>query len=284
MVCHETHLDADGNWLFPDEVRRGEGGALAHARTGEPVRTGRSEKMSKSRKNVVDPESIIQAYGADTARLFMLSDSPPERDLDWTDAGVEGAWRYLNRLWRAVTEPEHPLADKGTPHPEFLGSAAGEAERAVHKTIAAVTRDLDGFRFNKAVARVRELTNLIDGLDTGDGGAPWVRRLGLETAVRLLGPMMPHLAEELWLRLGHDTLLTDMPWPEAEASLLVEERITIAVQVNGKLRGTIDLPKDTGQKEAEAAALDLDNVTRAVAGKPVRKVIVVPNRVINVVV
>ncbi len=147
-----------------------------------------------------------------------------------------------------------------------------------------MTKDLDGFRFNKAVARVRELTNLIDGLDTDDGGAPWVRRLGLETAVRLFGPMMPHLAEELWQRLGHDTLLADMPWPEAEKSLLVEERITIAVQVNGKLRGTIDLPKDTSQKEAEAAALGLDNVTRAVAGKPVRKVIVVPNRVINVVV
>ena len=176
-----------------------------------------------------------------------------------------------------------PLADKASPRPEPLGPAAAEVERAVHKTIAAVTKDLDGFRFNKAVARVRELTNLIDGLDTGDGGAPWARRLGLETAVRLLGPMMPHLAEELWRRLGHDTLLAGMPWPEAEASLLAEERITVAVQVNGKLRGTISLPKDTGQEEAEAAALDLDNVTRAVAGKPVRKVIVVPNRVINVV-
>ena len=284
MVCHETYVDADGNWLFPDDVTQGGDGALVHARTGEPVSTGRSEKMSKSRKNVVDPESIIQAYGADTARLFMLSDSPPERDLDWTDAGVEGAWRYLNRLWRAVTEPKSPLAEKGSPRPQSLDPASGEAERAVHKTIAAVTKDLDRFRFNKAVARVRELTNLIDGLDLGDGGAPWVRRLGLETAVRLFGPMMPHLAEELWQRLGHDILLADMPWPEAEKSLLVEERITIAVQVNGKLRGTIELPRDTGQKEAEAAALNMENVARAVAGKPVRKVIVVPNRVINVVV
>ena len=284
MVCHETYVDTGGNWLFPDDVTHGADGALVHARTGEPVSTGRTEKMSKSRKNVVDPESIIRAYGADTARLFMLSDSPPDRDLDWTDAGVEGAWRYLNRLWRAVMEPRGPLADKGSPRPPSLGPAAGEAERAVHKTIAAVTRDLDGFRFNKAVARVRELTNLIDGLDQGDGGAPWVRRLGLETAVRLFGPMMPHLSEELWRRLGHDTLLADMPWPEADESLLVEERITVAVQVNGKLRGTIELPRDSGQKEAETAALDLDNVTRAVAGKPVRKVIVIPNRVINVVV
>ena len=284
MVCHETYLDVDGNWLFPDDVTHGGDGALVHARTGEPVSTGRSEKMSKSRKNVVDPESIIQDYGADTARLFMLSDSPPERDLDWTDAGVEGAGRYLNRLWRAVTEPRVPLADKVSPRPSSLGPAASEAERAVHKTIASVTKDLDGFHFNKAVARVRELTNLIDGLDADDGGAPWVRRLGLETAVRLFGPMMPHLAEELWQRLGHDFLLADMPWPEADESLLVEERITVAVQVNGKLRGTIELPRDSGQKEAETAALDLDNVTRAVAGKPVRKVIVVPNRVINVVV
>ena len=284
MVCHETYQDTGGNWLFPDDVTEDADGALVHVRTGEPVTTGRSEKMSKSRKNVVDPESIIQAYGADTARLFMLSDSPPERDLDWTDAGVEGAWRYLNRLWRAVTEPKVPLADKGSPRPQTLGPAAGKAERAVHKTIAAMTRDLDGFRFNKAVARVRELTNLIDGLDADEDGAPWVRRLGLETAVRLFGPMMPHLAEELWQRLGHDILLADMPWPEADPSLLVEDRITVAVQVNGKLRGTIDLPMDSSREEAEAAALELDNVTRAVAGKTVRKVIVIPNRVINVVV
>ena len=285
MVCHETYVDGDGNWLFPDEVTEGDG-APVHARTGEPVTAGRSEKMSKSRKNVVDPESIIQDYGADTARLFMLSDSPPERDLDWSDAGIEGAWRYLNRLWRAVTEPKFPLADKGSERPHSLGPAAGEAERAIHKTITAMTQDLEGFRFNRAVARVREMTNLIDGLDTDDGGggAPWVRRLGLETAVRLFGPMMPHLAEELWQRLGHDILLVDMPWPEADPSLLAEDRVTIAVQVNGKLRGTIDLPMDTSQNEAEAAALELDNVARAVAGKPVRKVIVVPNRVINVVV
>jgi leucyl-tRNA synthetase len=285
MVCHETYVDGDGNWLFPDEVTQGDG-APVHARTGAPVTAGRSEKMSKSRKNVVDPESIIQDYGADTARLFMLSDSPPERDLDWSDAGIEGAWRYLNRLWRAVTEPKFPLADKGSERPHSLGPAAGEAERAIHKTITAMTQDLEGFRFNRAVARVREMTNLIDGLDTDDGGggAPWVRRLGLETAVRLFGPMMPHLAEELWQRLGHDILLVDMPWPEADPSLLVEDRVTIAVQVNGKLRGTIDLPMDTSQNEAEAAALELDNVARAVAGKPVRKVIVVPNQVINVVV
>ena len=283
MVCHETYLDVDGNWLFPDDVTH-DGGAPVHARTGKPVKTGRSEKMSKSRKNVVDPESIIQTYGADTARLFMLSDSPPERDLDWSDAGIEGAWRYLNRLWRAVTEPQHPLAATGSERPKTLGAAAGEAERAIHKTIADMTNDLDGFRFNRAVARVRELTNQIDGLDPGGDGAPWIRRLGLETAVRLFGPMMPHLAEEMWQRLGHDILLADMPWPEADQSLLVEGWATIAVQVNGKLRGTIDLPMDTPQKEAEAAALEIDNVARAVAGKPVRKVIVVPNRVINVVV
>ncbi|HJO74035.1 MAG TPA: leucine--tRNA ligase [Rhodospirillales bacterium] len=283
MVCHETYKDAAGNWLLPEEVEMGEGKPSLRDGAG-PVTVGRSEKMSKSQKNVVDPESIIDSYGADTARLFMLSDSPPERDLDWTDAGIEGAWRYANRLWRLINQPENEFADIAAEKPDALSDAALAAEKAIHITIASVSDDLDKFHFNKAVARIRELTNTLDALEPQQEGAAWVRRHGLEAAICLIGPMMPHLAEELWHSLGHETLLADTAWPEADPGLLVENSVTIAVQVNGKLRGTLELAKDSDQKSTEEAALSLHNVTTAIGDKPIRKVIIVPNRIVNVVI
>ncbi len=288
MVCHQTFQDKDGGWLFPLDVVKNDAGGLVHVKSGEPVRAGRSEKMSKSKKNVVDPEAIIEAYGADTARLFMLSDSPPDRDLDWTDAGIDGAWRYINRLWRMFTRPKLSLPEGGTPEPETLSPNADKVHRAIHKTIAAVSGDLDRFHFNKAVARIRELTNMFEELTedragAGDG-APWVLRQGFDVVLRLMGPMMPHLGEELWLALGNEGFLADAPWPEANPALLEEDTVTVAVQVNGKLRGSLELPRDEDSAAAEAAALKLPNVIKAMAGKPARKIIVVTNRIINVVV
>ena len=291
MVCHETYRDENGKWLYPDEVEiTGDKSAraLEGAQGGSAVTVGRSEKMSKSRKNVVDPESIIETYGADTARLFMLSDSPPDRDLDWTEAGIEGAWRYVNRLWRMVNQAPAPpgtfLAAIGVTRPDALGEHSQAVLKIIHRTIVAVSDDLDKFHFNRAVARIRELTNELEDLSPEEEGADWVMRQGLEIAVCLIGPMMPHLAEELWHSLGYQTLLADTPWPEAEADQLVEKNVTVAVQVNGKLRGTLDLPKDSDDQTAETAALALENVSAAIAGKPIRKVIIVPNRIINVVV
>ena len=240
--------------------------------------------MSKSKRNVVDPEAIIEAYGADTARWFMLSDSPPDRDMEWTDAGVEGAWRYMNRLYRLVTEPAAPLAAGDAPRPAELGPASEAALRATHKAIAAVTDDLEKFAFNRAVARIRELSNTLAELDAAETGAGWVLRQGYESLVQLTGPLVPHLAEELWRALGHDSLLVDQPWPEADPALIVEDTVTVAVQVNGKLRGTLDLARDTEQNTAEEAALGLPAVAKLTEGRSVRKVIVVPNKVINVVV
>ncbi len=284
MVCHETYRDRNGKWLFPNEVEKRPDGSAIKVKDGGPVTIGRSESMSKSRKNVIDPEQIIDTYGADTARLFMLSDSPPERDLEWTDAGIDGAWRYINRLWRLVAAPGGPIAAADAPEPESFDDAASAARRLVHKTIAGVTDDLEKFRFNRAVARIRELTNMLGEL-TGDAAdVAWVRREGLDVAVRLLGPMVPHIAEELWQRLGHESPLADTAWPDVDPALLVEETITIAVQVNGKLRGTIDLPRDADREVAEAEALELDGVKRAIEGKAPRKVVVVPNKIVNVVV
>jgi len=284
MICHETYRDSDGNWLLPDDVIANDKGEPVDKNSGRPVTIGRSEKMSKSKKNVVDPELIIDTYGADTARLFMLSDSPPERDLDWTDSGVEGAWRYSNRLWRMITEPKAPLADHGEPRPEKLDRACEKAHRQLHQTIHAVTADLDTFHFNKAVARIRELTNAAADLKGDEQGYGWVLREVYEAVIRMIEPMMPHLAEELWRQLGHGRSLTEVSWPQADESLLVEDTVTIAVQVKGKLRGTLEAPRDCDNKTLEEMALALPNVVTAIEDKEVRKVIVVPNRIVNVVV
>jgi leucyl-tRNA synthetase len=282
MVCHETYRDADGAWLFPDEVRQDGQGRLVDAKD-RPVTVGRMEKMSKSKKNVVGLEAIVENYGADTARLYLLSDSPPERDLEWTDAGIEGAWRYVNRLHRLVHEPPVPLAPQRAAIPNALSPAVDKTRRAIHRAIVAATDHIEKFRFNSAVARIRELTNALEEIREEDG-ARSVLREGIEVAVRLIGPMMPHLAEELWQALGHRRLLSDEPWPVADPALTVEDTVTIAVQVNGKLRATIELARDADHAAAEAAALAQPAIERAIDGKTPRKIIVVPNRIVNVVV
>ncbi|MSP50086.1 MAG: leucine--tRNA ligase [Alphaproteobacteria bacterium] len=282
MVCHQTFRDSDGRWIQPDQVRK-EGDGWVKVEDGGAVSVGRSEKMSKSKKNVVDPDRIIDTYGADTARLFMLSDSPPERDLEWTEAGIDGAWRYAQRLYRAIAEPGRPLPAKGTRRPTDVGAAAAEIERKIHKTIHFVTDDLERFHFNRAVARIRELSNALEDLAGEGADAAWVRRFGWETLVTLVGPMMPHLAESLWQALGHAELLVDQPWPSADPRLVVDDTVTIAVQINGKLRGTIELPRDADRSATEAAALGQADVAKHVAGRAPKKVIVVPNRIVNVV-
>ncbi len=280
MVCHETFKSETGGWLYPDEVGKNADGKLVQLDNGQPAVRGRSEKMSKSKRNVVDPAHIIATYGADTARLFMLSDSPPERDLEWTEAGIDGAWRYVNRLWRLVSQPSVALAAPDDAMPE-LGDKALTVRRIVHRTIAQVGDDLEKFHFNKAVARIREMTNTLG--DVEGPGAGWVLREGLEAAALLIGPMMPHLAEEMWRALGHQTLLADASWPQAQADLLTEDSVTVAVQVNGKLRATIQMPVDTPAETAETLAMAQPQVIAALGGKTPRKIIVVPNRIVNVV-
>ena len=281
MVCHATYQDNNGNWLLPNNVVHDGGGALVHQRSGVNVIQGRSEKMSKSKKNVVDPEHIIGTYGADTARLFMLSDSPPDRDLDWTDSGVEGAWRYLNRLWRLVENLDTDADDELDLN--TLDMAPLDVLRLAHKTIVSVSSDLDRFHFNKAVARLRELTNSIESLDSSAPGSNTVRRKSVGILVQLLAPMLPHLAEEMWAALGNKILLVDTPWPEASPVLIQDDTVTVAVQVNGKLRGTLELLKDCENDDAEAAALALETVVAAMDGRTARNIIVVPNRIINIV-
>jgi leucyl-tRNA synthetase len=287
MVLHQTYQNSAEEWLFPKEVAADAEGRLSDG-SGRPVTAGRLEKMSKSKKNVVDLDDIVDTYGADTARLYLMSDSPPERDLEWTETGIEGTWRYVNRLWRMVSEPDAAMPPPGSTNgasamPAGLAPALVALRRQTHKTVASVTDDLDKFHFNRAVARVRELTNALENMPAAEPGAGAVLREGLEAVTRLIGPMMPHLAEEMWQELGRTTLLADEPWPTADPALARDESVTIAVQVNGKLRGTIDLPRDAASGDVEEAALALPQVVRFLDGRAPKKVVVVPNRIVSVV-
>ena len=279
MVCHQTFRDSDGKWLFPTEVER-DGAGWKQLETGGDVKAGRIEKMSKSKRNVVDPELIISKYGADTARLFMLSDSPPERDMEWTESGVEGASRFLKRLYRMAADPA--LAKAGGALP--TEGAGGDLVRATHRAIDAMSGDIEGFRFNKAVAQLYTLANAIGDVKGDDDASAAARRFGIETLTRLIYPMAPHIAEEMWQALGHDTMLAVTAWPEADPALLTDDSIEIGVQVNGKLRDTVSLPRDAEEDDARATALASAGVIRYLEGREPRKVIVVKNRIINVVV
>ncbi len=284
MVCHETYQGPDGKWLFPDEVVRADDGSWKTAKAGETVRVGRSEKMSKSKKNVVDPSAIIEQYGADTARWAVLSDSPPERDLEWTESGIDGAWRFTQRIWRLATEALDTLPESGAAKPDTFDKAATDLRRATHKTIVAITHGIENFHFNTGVAKMYEFANTIGAFKGTDSDAGrWALREAIETMIVLISPMMPHLAEELWQALGQPGLASDASWPQADPDLVTDDRVTIGVQVQGKLKDTLELDKDTDKAKVEAAALALPKVEKALAGLTIRKVIVVPNRIVNIV-
>ena len=265
MVTHETYRAGDGSWLSPNEVRK-DGDDWVHIESGEPVTPGRTEKMSKSKRNTVDPEPILAKYGADAVRWFMLSDSPPERDLEWSEAGIEGASRFVQRVWRLAT-----------------GNTAAEGEdealkRKLHRTIAAVGEAIEGLQFNKAVAQLYELTTAIE-----KAGPSATRGEAVRTLILLAAPAAPHLAEECWALLGGTTMIADAPWPSFDPALLADDQVTLAVQVNGKLRDTLSAPRGLDRAAAEALALSSDRVRRQLNGAEPRKVIVVPDRLVNIV-
>jgi leucyl-tRNA synthetase len=266
MVTHETYRAGDGSWLSPDEVRR-DGDDWVHIESGQPVTSGRVEKMSKSKKNTIDPEPIVDRYGADAVRWFMLSDSPPERDLEWSEAGIEGAARFVQRVWR--------LAAAG------VTSADGEDKelaRKLHKAIAAVGSALDGLQFNKAVATLYELTSAIEKATPSA-----TRTEAVHALVKLVAPMAPHLAEEAWAKLGGETMLAQDAWPDHDPALLVDDEVTVAVQVNGKLRDTLSVPRGVARDELERQALAAEKIARLIGGASPRKLIVVPDRLVNIV-
>jgi leucyl-tRNA synthetase len=282
MITHVTYQDKDGGWLSPSEVMQIENGTYVKTLDRSPVVVGRLEKMSKSKKNTIDPGEIIDSYGADTARLFMMSDNPPEKDLEWTDAGVEGAWRYLNKLYTQVVYAIDSMPPVNTSQPLNFSTKALDIRRITHKTIQDYTHDLETFAYNRGVARLRTLSNVLFSFDPKSADEKWVLREGYEALVLLLAPITPHICEEVWEKLGHHSLLCETPWPQYQAELTAESQVTIAIQVNGKLRGTINMPVDSPDEDVKAKALE--RVVHFTEGKGLLRIIVVKNKIVNIVI
>jgi leucyl-tRNA synthetase len=312
MVVHETYRRANGEWAAPAEVKveaDGDARRAILAATGEAVEIGPIEKMSKSKRNTVDPDDIIETYGADVARWFMLSDSPPERDVNWTEKGVQGAWRFAQRLWRLIGEAAELAKTAPAERPARFSDEALALRKAAHRALARVTDDIEKLHFNVCVAHIYEFANALNAIigDIGaQSGAPnggqtggnpkpeaagvappdlrWALREAVNILVQLFHPMMPHLAEECWALLGHKTLVAQAAWPQLERALLVEETLALPVQINGKKRADVTVARDATNAEIEAAVLALDAVQKALDGKRPKKVIIVPGRIVNVVV
>jgi leucyl-tRNA synthetase len=304
MVVHETYRRANGEWAAPAEVKvesEGDDRRATLIETGEPLAIGPIEKMSKSKRNTVDPDEIIASYGADVARWFMLSDSPPDRDVEWTERGVQGAWRFAQRLWRLAGEAAEIAKSAPDERPAQFSEAATALRKASHRALARVSDDIEKLHFNVCVASIYEFANTLNAIigEMGsDEGAQndtvctpdfrWAMREAVNILVQLFAPMMPHLAEECWAALGQntgrDSLVAQAAWPQLERALLIENTVTLPVQINGKKRADVTVPRDAGNAEIEAAVLALDAVKKALNGKRPKKVIVVPQRIVNVVV
>ena len=264
MVTHETYKAPDGSWLSPEDIKHVNGAVMTL--DNQPVTLGRIEKMSKSKKNTVDPMPMFDQFGADAVRWFMLSDSPPERDLPWSESGIEATWRFVNRIWRLF---------------EAVDGAQGSdpaLDKLTHRAIAGVGADIEALGFNKAVAKVHELVNAIEK------AAPSASRTAsIKALLRIVAPMLPHLAEEGFEAMGGNGLIADQSWPTHDPALLIDDEVTIAVQVNGKLRDTLSVAKTMSKDEIEATAMASEKVIRALAGATPKKVIVVPGRLVNIV-
>ena len=276
MVTHAVYTDEDGAYVLPDDVIE-DGNQLLTIDTKKIVTKGDIIKMSKSKKNTVDPEAIIKGYGADVARWFVLSDSPPERDVEWTDDGVRGAWNFQKKVWRLMpmSVPAHgPLTEVKDAQGDVL-----ELRKFAHKALEKITAGIEAFRFNTSVAQIYELTNALGKYNHDDA----VRAEALGILIRAIAPFMPHMAEECWARLGGEGLVYHAPWPEVDPAMLVDDTVTLPVQVNGKRRSELNIAKDMPKDEIEKLALADEAVQRSIGAATVRKVIVVPGRIVNIV-
>jgi leucyl-tRNA synthetase len=286
MVCKEVYECPRDGYLFPDEVES-KGETFRCRKCGEQISVGRLEKMSKSKKNVVDPEYLIEKYGADTARMFCLFASPPEKDLDWSDQGVEGSFRFLHRVWRLFYDYLDHLKDmKPFPFGIALEGDQKILRQKTHKTIKKVTEDIERFHFNTAISAVMELVNEIyvsEIKDSTDESSKRVMREAIETAVVLLSPFVPHFSEELWKDLGNRESIIKTSWPNYDREAILEEEILIVIQVNGKLRDRMTIPASYGEGEVKAWALKSERIQKLIEGKAIKRVILVPKKLVNIV-
>ncbi len=279
MVCKEVVRCPIHGLLYPHEVKDGR---CVHC--NEPVEVRGREKMSKSKKNVVDPEEMIDRYGADTTRLFCLFASPPEKDLDWSDQGVEGCSRFLNRVWRIVSDHLDLVQEASLPGRGEVFQGADQAlHRKTHKTIRKVTEDIDRFHFNTAISAIMELVNSIYQFESNTQTAPRLLREAIEMVVLTLSPFVPHIAEELWRALGYKESIIKTVWPEYDPVAVAEEEMLVVIQVNGKLRDRMRVPVSLGEEDLKQAALGRERVRAFIEGKEIKRVIVVPKKLVNVV-
>ncbi len=284
MVCHQSFKDKDGKWVFANEVVEVEKGKFIHEKTREEVFGGRSEKMSKSKKNVVEPSRIIDSYGADTARLFMLSDSPANRDLEWSDAGIDGSWKYVNRLWRLVcgfcdlniaAQKNQELSAEENSH---------EITRLTHKTIKDVGEEYGKMGFNRAIAKIREFSNALEKFAPKNESETKIMHFALQNLTILFSPIMPHLAEDCFAKLGNIGFVAQANFPKFDENLIAQDSVKIAVQVGSKLRAVLEMAKNSSKDEIEKAARAHENVAKFLEGANVKKVVIVPDKLINFVI
>jgi leucyl-tRNA synthetase len=297
MVCHQTFKDQKGGWVYPSDVMKDENGNFINILTKEKVTAGRSEKMSKSKKNVVEPLNIIDAYGADTARLFMLSDTPPERNLEWSDAGIDGAWKYINRIYKLVVSHCHTERSEGSHEAssvlvnsmaqddKLFSKEQQEIVKLNHKTIFAVENELEKMGFNRAIAKIREFSNALEKFEVKNENDQKIMQFSLHNLVLLISPILPHLAEELWKTLGNKGLIFEsVSFPNSDKRLIVDDQVNIAVQVNGKLRTLIPMPKSSNKEELEKVVLENEIIQKNISGKEIKKIIIVPDKLVNIVI
>ena len=292
MVCHHTFKDKLGNWVYPSEVVEISKDNFIHEKTRETIFRGRSEKMSKSKKNVVEPINIVKAYGADTARLFMLSDTPASRDLDWSESGIDGAWRYVNRLWKLVANfvknyPQSSSLDEkffGENDLKNLDKNQIEIIKSAHRCMFFVGDELNKMGFNRAIAKIREFSNQLEKFTINNQVDQQIMRFAIKILSQLISPFMPHLAEELWAKLGHNDLVCMAKFPNYDKNLLENSVVSIAIQVSGKLRGVIEVVKGLNEEEIKQIALSQENVQKFIADKEIKKIIIIADKLINIVV
>jgi leucyl-tRNA synthetase len=286
MVVKETHFCPRDGFLFPEEV----GEDLKCKKCSSPVQVGRTEKMSKSKKNVVEPDALVQKYGADTVRLFCLFASPPEKDLEWSEQGVDGAFRFLNRIWRLVEDWAEALKRAELPRKEWdLAEDLRGLRRKIHMTIKKVTEDIENrFHFNTAISAIMELVNQLYQVEEKRKGTdPYttgVMREAVETVVVLLSPFVPHVCEELWEVLGHAESVAKVSWPRYDGEAIKDEEILMVIQVNGKLRSRITVAAHASEEEVKEAVLTHQRIQEILQGQKVRKVILVPRKLVNLVI
>ena len=283
MVCHETYKLENGEWTYPEEVEE-KNGQCFHIKTGEKITKGPIESMSKSKKNIVDPEEIIKTYGADATRWFMLSDSPPERDINWSLAGIKGAWKFKQKIWSIITKHQKTITESHVKEPSNPNKATADFRGKIYGYLFEITKNIEQFQMNVAVAKIYEMVNLISKIDLNQDEDKYVLSESVKILVRVIEPMMPHFAEESWALIGGKESIASSPWPTFREDLVVLDRATIIVQINGKKRGEISLPIDSKENEVLEKALEVANVKSLTKDKTIIKKIFVPNKILNLVV